>query len=181
MAFTTKEDLIVRIEAVFPDAPFESAWHACPCGCYECVELDEAIRSKNWTQFTPIECRLVSAGACLFTDEAFAYFLPAYLRAALLDPGEADVAVEGTAWQFLPHGLGAQSRRTFFNLTQTQREVLVDWLEWWVASEEEEWSYILSDMDAANPSELHAKIVAELAQNRTGLAEWRRKLENGEG
>lgn len=130
MAFTTTEDLICRIEAAFPNTKWEGE-RACPHECIECDDLDMAIRQKAWQHYTPTEARHMSAGTSLFGPEAFNHFLPAYMRASLFDQDEADVVPDSVAHCFLSGGPGGPFRTPGL-LEVEQREVLFDWLEWWI-------------------------------------------------
>lgn len=172
MPYTTHEDLIARIEAAFPDVPFPKDKQACDCRCDECQDLEKELQNKRWTEFTPTEVRYISAGTSLYNSEAFAYILPAYLRASLIDSDEADVATEYTAWKYIPDkGIPP---RDMGLLTQPQREVLLDWLEWWVIGVERNWEDLLAeppDNDRGR-NRLRKDIRNELANNRQRLKEW---------
>lgn len=132
VAFSTKEELIERIHSVFPNKRFCSAESACPCKCYECQELDAAIREKPWGEYSPGEAFLMHAGTSLFSDDAFRHLLPAYMCAALIDAETADVAVEFTAWAFLTENEKKKPHRSAKGLSGEQREALCDWLEWFI-------------------------------------------------
>lgn len=68
--------------------------------CLECSRMAEFFGSKQWFDISVRELRREGDAASLFTREAYCYFLPAYLIAALTDPDEADVLVDGLEFQF---------------------------------------------------------------------------------
>ncbi len=176
MAFSSVADLVARIESAFPDVPFPQGVAACSCRCYECEELEAELWAKRWTQFTPTETRYISSGTSLYNDEAFAYILPAYLRASLLDGREADVVVDQVGWCYLPYDAKDKPTRNMDLLNQTQREVLVDWLEWWVLLEEEDWKDLLAEEpdDDRGRNRLREDAREQVTRYRRELGEWQK-------
>jgi len=105
----------------------------CGCNCWECEDLTKTLSGKSWTEFTPEQIRWIADGTSLFSVEAFNYMLPAYMRAALIDPDEASQAIAYTAWKFFPDD-GKAPFRSPEGLNLEQRGVLYDWLDWYIVS-----------------------------------------------
>ena len=142
MAFTSASELISRIEAAWPNVAWRGE-RACPHHCWECDELDQEVRKAPWQEFSPQQVFYLHAGTSLLSDEAFAHFLPAYLRASLIDRETADVAMEFTAWKFLPDNPARPPDRNPDLLNADQREVLFDWLEWFIRGSEGDYDHLL--------------------------------------
>jgi hypothetical protein len=152
MAFTSEEDLVRRIDSAFPRVPWPVDQRACDCLCGECDDLDLAILGRSWDEFSPTEIRYLSDGTSLYSEKAFAHMLPAYMKAALVDGEEADVAVEYLAWKYLPYRSGDLPIRHLNGLDSVQREILCDWLEWFTELERKEseiWHVEEPDADRA--------------------------------
>lgn len=142
MAFSTKEELIARIEAAFPDVRWDGKVPACPCNCWECQELSEWMRGKRWTEISPDDLLQLNSGPSLFSAEAFDFFLPAVMRGSLVDLEAVDVTYDFTVWTFLPYKQSDRPYRTPEGLTSAQRQALYDWLHWATLKVEEELEYI---------------------------------------
>ncbi len=178
MPYTTHQDLIARIEAAFPDVPFPKDKQACNCRCEECQDLEKELYNKRWTEFTPTETRYISAGTSLFNDEAFAYILPAYLRASLVDMREADVVVDNVGWCYIPYLATDVPHRNLTLFNQAQKEVIVDWLEWLVLYEEEDWKDLLAETpdDDHDRNELREEVREQVTRYRQKLGEWQSQV-----
>ena len=137
MAFSTKEELLERIKAVFPDEPWPKGQVTSDCDCYECQECNEAVKGHRWSEITPqLACRYYKC-ISLADDQGFRHLLPAFMSCALIDCAETDVAVQSLAWAYLSH-----KGRSIDFLTRPQAEALCDWLEWNIRDEElehDEW------------------------------------------
>src|SRR5438270_13812260 len=83
------QELARQVETAFSDVPYPGDDAIVPLydnepHCDECANLARTFRSKNW-QSVPLEILFLERGSLpLFTAEAFRYYLPAFLRAALL-------------------------------------------------------------------------------------------------
>jgi hypothetical protein len=95
--------VVKQIEQAFADNVYPGDDKLVSCGCYECSELAAAFQGKYWTELTDVAfLRLYEAGLSLFQQEAFRFYLPAYIRAALVDPGTADFILEGISFSLTP-------------------------------------------------------------------------------
>lgn len=159
MPYTTPEELLARLHAVFPDGPWPVGKVAAPCSCDECRDLSEFLQGKRWTEITPDDAFSIHAGTSLYFDEAFAYVLPAFMKASLLDMEAADVVVDKTAWCFLPYSPSDKPNRTASLLSVAQTEVLCDWLEWYTLD-------LLEDASTIEPvDEEHAAYLRASVRN----------------
>lgn len=68
--------------------------------CWECEQMAEYFRGRSWRDLSAEELRVNGQADCLFTVEAYCYFLPAYLIAAVRNPDELDVCVGRLAYRF---------------------------------------------------------------------------------
>ncbi len=93
----SREQLIKDIEAVFGPLAYPSG--PLTDSCY-----DEGIAAffsgKRWQELTIIELRRYSAALSFLQPEAFRYFLPAFMRAELIDPASADVIGQSIVYKF---------------------------------------------------------------------------------
>lgn len=83
---------------------------------------DEAIlrhfRSTNWHGHDPARLRAYSSAFTFFTPEAFHYWLPAFMVAAIQHPEEADVICDYIPWSV--HDKLAPERWRLFSPAQRQ-------------------------------------------------------------
>jgi hypothetical protein len=70
--------------------------------CGECVTIADFFRGKLWRELSATELRIHGQADILFTVEAYCYYLPAYLTAALRDRQELDVCVDHLSYRFGP-------------------------------------------------------------------------------
>lgn len=82
--------------------------YAGPCG--ECMDMAAFFRGKQWQSVTATELRRNGDADCLFTVEAYCYYLPAYLVAALTHPRELDVCLDHLTFRF-----GAEPKDSYGN------------------------------------------------------------------
>jgi hypothetical protein len=68
--------------------------------CRECSEVVDYFNGKGQYQHNPIRLGWVAFGLNSFTPEAFIYWLPAFIEAAILHPKEADSALESLEFRF---------------------------------------------------------------------------------
>lgn len=68
--------------------------------CWECEDMAEYFRGRSWRDLSALELRVKGQTECLFTVEAYCYFLPAYLTVAVRNSDELDVCVGHLAYQF---------------------------------------------------------------------------------
>lgn len=97
--------LVAQIEQAFTNTsyPPEVKITNCKWNCPECTEITEAFHGKHWSSLTDVAAlRYNSAALSLFTPEAFRFYLPAYLRAALTDPRTADIILDGLEYHLTP-------------------------------------------------------------------------------
>lgn len=92
----SKDEVIALIEqafsdTVYPDDDLLDADH-----CPECAEIYAAFRGKHWKSFTDIRLlREHYLALSSFYPASFRYYLPAFMRAALVDPETADIILDG--------------------------------------------------------------------------------------
>jgi hypothetical protein len=129
------QNLIQRIERAFPNVPFPG--DRLVLQEWDSGHLIDLVKGRKWTDLTPMNVRHLADGTHEFTAEAFYYFLPAYLRASLVDASATDFSISAIAWAFLPLHAGETAHRTPEPLTPDQRGVLYDWLKWYINRDRE--------------------------------------------
>ena len=115
--------LIASIVKVFPDPGFPHSNSVTPCRCSECEEITAYLRDSFWRGRSVEDLRYHEAALSLFENEAFEYFLPAFLVAAVEDPEAADVILDG-----IPFHL--DRAREVRNYTPVQRQVVAEFMRW---------------------------------------------------
>lgn len=100
-----KDNVIVLIEQAFADTVYPGDDHLINAGhCPECADIYEAFRGRSWESLTDVRfLRLNEAALALMYPEAFRYYLPAFMRAAVVDPKTADVIPHGLEFNLMPH------------------------------------------------------------------------------
>jgi hypothetical protein len=103
----------------------EDAWRAVPYpdkivppDSQEFDDIENYFGSTTWRGHSPVDLRCHSAAFTFFTPEAFHYWLPAFMIAAINNPEEADVVCERIAWS-VSDSYAAQ-RWPLFSLAQRE-------------------------------------------------------------
>lgn len=86
--------LLERLEAAFGELPMpeddhlvfdDSGYHL------ECNQVKAKFRGRHWRSLSPTDLQGEADSLAFFTPEAFRFFLPAYVRASVLDYERADL------------------------------------------------------------------------------------------
>ena len=92
--------------------------------CDECEEIAEFFADKAWADCADVAAlRYHNDALYLFAPSAYHYYLPAFIRATLLDPKAADLIPE-TIVSTLAHEFGNASRGRLELFSLPQRVVL---------------------------------------------------------
>jgi len=94
------EQLREEIRQAFPPSVFEGP--ATDCKCEECAEISNTLAHKRWDE-VPHSFLDFTCSPTLFTPQAFAAFLPAYLLRALDDLEGSTVVLEFTTYSLSPY------------------------------------------------------------------------------
>ncbi|MSP37078.1 MAG: hypothetical protein EXR70_01130 [Deltaproteobacteria bacterium] len=80
--------------------------------CWECQEMAEFFKAKSWRELKGQELRRYGDNDGLFTVEAYCFFLPGYLIAAIHEPEDLDVCRDHLTYRFgpMPDDLRGQHR-----------------------------------------------------------------------
>jgi hypothetical protein len=99
-----KEALITQIHAAFANTIYPGDDNLINANhCQECADIYEAFRGKQWESLTDVRfLRRYEAALSLLYPEAFRYYLPAFMRAALVDHETADVILDGLEFHLSP-------------------------------------------------------------------------------
>lgn len=119
------EDLLVqRIEHAWQDA--------CPPrpGCiskptYDDEGISAYFAGRAWRGHSAEQLRALDFAPGILTDEAFVYFLPAYMIADIRSPMEADTIVEALLLNLSP----GRGRAIASLLTESQREAVANYVQ----------------------------------------------------
>ncbi len=143
-----RDNLVERIEQVFKDTVYpgdDNLTNADHCG--ECAEISEAFRGKQWSELHDVKfLRYHESALSLFKPAAFHYYLPAFIRGALLDPESADIILSGLEFHLTPQSDFNSDWSTFF---QTYGN---EWNSFETSEQKEQLKRAL-DTIAANPPE----------------------------
>jgi hypothetical protein len=127
-----KMELSKHVEQVFDDVEYpgddnlvydQSGEHM------ECNEIAAKFQRQHWRDLDVITLRSEAAALFFFSERAYVYFLPAYLKTAILDPEEADT-IPGAVVDSLSvcqqlHGTGCEGSRLQW-LTDKQLGVVTE-------------------------------------------------------
>lgn len=98
----------------------------------ECNEVAAAFRAKEWRELSVDMLRRHSQSLFFMTPEAYRFYLPAYLIAALLDYDKADTISDSVVFSLIPPSddRDAESyRQRMQGFTSAQRQVIRSFLE----------------------------------------------------
>ncbi|MBI2926570.1 MAG: hypothetical protein HYY24_12820 [Verrucomicrobia bacterium] len=91
---------------------------------YDDEDITRYFRGTTWRGHEPADLRAHSSAFTFFTPEAFHYWLPAFMIAAIQSPEEADVVVDYIPWSV--SNKYAASRWALFS--QIQRQAVAAYL-----------------------------------------------------
>ncbi|PYQ65480.1 MAG: hypothetical protein DMF53_05465 [Acidobacteria bacterium] len=93
--------LLERLEAAFGDLPVPDDEHLVPDSSGYDLERNQVqakFRGRHWRSLSPADLAGEADSLALFTPEAFRFFLPAYVRASVLDYERADLIPMVVVW-----------------------------------------------------------------------------------
>lgn len=117
------------LAAAFPDhSPVPGTCVLYDPGCRQdaCLQASALFQGKPWRTLPPAALRNTEGPLLRLSDQAFAYYLPAYLQSFLDDYHGADVMVDCVIGLLTPPGPSGvraswrQRRAAHFNAAQTQ-------------------------------------------------------------
>lgn len=117
MKVESKAELVEFIKASFPcvSPPGEVIEHFCD----ECLSLQNAFKGKTWTEVSDNTIVENYDKLPLFTPEAFAFYVPAFMTYALGDPAFRDEIVrEFLVYSFSPSN--DPGSKSFWNLRKAK-------------------------------------------------------------
>jgi len=117
--------LIARIRRAWADATRPNA-SAISVPTYDDEGVSAYFAGKTWEGHSASTLRKLDFATSVFTDEAFAYYLPAYLIAAIQDPDALDVVAD-----FILYSLARPERGPAIvaRLDATQCALLCEYME----------------------------------------------------
>lgn len=117
---------------------------------YDDEGVSDYFTGKSWQGHNAAQLRRLSHALTFFTDEAFAYYLPAYMIADIEEPDVSDINVEGILFRLD----GYQGPAIVSRLGSMQRSTLRAYVEFVQARElglaDKECATILSFLDEAD-------------------------------
>ena len=131
----TADQLQKLIEAAFAETNYpgdtqlvddNSGYHL------ECNEVAAAFRGKHWKEVPLETLRYHSAGIFFLTPEAYRFYLPAYLLAAVLHYDQVDTLPDSVVFSLIPPSDARDVeayRQRVEGFTATQRQVIRCFLE----------------------------------------------------
>ena len=126
----THRDLVKMIRSAWEDArPPDSRNISMPT--HDDEGVSEYFTGKTWDGHTACQLRVLDFAPNVFTNEAFAYYLPAYLIADIEDPEESDTNMERVLyWLSQENRLFSENRgpSVIARLSQLQRSALCEYI-----------------------------------------------------
>jgi len=120
----TASEVISQIEAAWRDVPYPGDDHISTPASVDDDGITAYFRGTTWRDHQPADLRAQSSAFSFFAPEAFHYWLPAFIIAAIEDPGAADVVVQRIPWS-LTDGRPSVQLSLF---SPAQREAVVAYL-----------------------------------------------------
>ena len=173
--FPKKAQFLQRLNRLFPDVPYKGDYPT-RCGCLECDDIASQLTAQTWTQITPDRLDKLLNGDYLMTDKAYAYFLPACLKASLDKTAEARRIADCIIRGYIPSGPPTHSVDA---LNPNQLTLLCDWFDWVVAELESEWQDHFNENDIYAPGTSPETMAEEIANLREYVEGWRFSIEQG--
>ena len=130
--------LLAKIRAAWPATPYPGDHILSNCWCEECAFSVRDLRGKSWKQLTVGD---LGSGSGELSADAFLYFLPGILSLSIQDPDGDHLAGEVNRWfvysdsEYEPAGASERIARLVSRLSQRQREVLLEYLDWLAAED----------------------------------------------
>lgn len=117
------------VESSFPQT--QSPPDKCTtCGCSECCNLDVAFRGREWNEIPDSVIEYEHGSLPLLSDEAFRYFLPAYLHRSIRDDADKTAVPEFLLYALAPDSFNLPR---FGGLTPSQVTTVHRYLEYYLA------------------------------------------------
>jgi hypothetical protein len=106
------QEFLIQLRNAFKSVPYPGDDHIVHCSydkewggsidgpCVECSEVVQYFRGKPQLGHDPKDLSWVAFGLQAFTPQAFCYWLPSFIEAAILHPQDAWGAVESIEFRF---------------------------------------------------------------------------------
>lgn len=117
-------EVIQQIEEAWEDVPYPGDDKIFTPDSYDDEDIVNYFGGTTWRGHDPIKLRAHSSAFTFFTPEAFHYWLPAFMIAAIVNPEEADVVVD-----YIPRSLSdGRSSMRWSLFSQAQRNAVAAYL-----------------------------------------------------
>jgi len=116
--------VIGLIEGAWQEVPYPGDEKIFTPDSYDDEDIVNYFGGTTWRGHSPTDLRCHSSAFTFFTPEAFHYWLPAFMIAAIENPEEADVVCERIAWSVSDNH--AAQRWPLFS--EAQREAVATYL-----------------------------------------------------
>jgi hypothetical protein len=127
-------ELCQAIDVAFADAPRPSDDRITICGGKECGEIADYFRGKTQKGHSTWDLRCHEMARTLFTDEAYRYFLPAFMWATIEDIEQAEAIPDLIVHSLSPSSYEPALRVLAYDrmrcLSPLQLNVVRQFLEW---------------------------------------------------
>jgi hypothetical protein len=130
-------EVVQLIEEAWRDVPFPGMKNIFTPDSYDDEDIVRYFGNTTWRGHDPANLRAHSSAFTFFTPEAFHYWFPAFLIAAIQNPEEADVIVQYIPWSLYDK----KSARRWRLFTDSQKRAVVSYLRYQVELFPEEASY----------------------------------------
>ena len=111
-----REDFLRKLEDAFSNTPYPKDDKIIRQRRIDSKQINDSLKGKHWTEI-PLDT-LISYRDKLtyFTVEGFRFYLPAFIRAAILHPREVDTLIDYLMFDLTPSSSNAPYMRTITNL-----------------------------------------------------------------
>ncbi len=120
----TAAEVVRSIEDAWRGVPYPGDDKIFHPDSYDDEDITNYFRGTSWRGHDTVKLRVHSSAFTFFAPEAFHYWLPAFLIAAIENPAEADVIVDYIPWSVSDRD--APQRWPLFS--QVQRRAVADYL-----------------------------------------------------
>ena len=129
----SKDEALIRIDATFAGVPRPDNGELHHPESYDDMDLQRLYEIRSWRDMTDQDVIEEYAALSFLSAAGFRYFLPAYMRFALLNPDSPQAVVSSTIWALDPNlysdGIAAYARSKYALFDEAQRAAVVAFLE----------------------------------------------------
>jgi len=134
MIATKLAALLLKLDQAFEGLPIPAEADIVPKASRENLEYEQIrakFKNRHWHDLSTDDLRNEADSLTLLSPEGFRFFLPAFIRATLLDYNTADLIPDVIVWKFIPSPDAAQNvyyKDRLKILTAEQKQAVRDFI-----------------------------------------------------